>query len=65
LFWSERVLIDDGWKQSLVGGLIQHGPTPHLGNDGPFTFTTWDYGLKAERPATEDEIKHIEWGLHT
>lgn len=64
-FWAERMLTDEGWKNGMVGGLIQHGPTPNLNDDGSFTFTKWDYGLKAERPATADEIKHVEWGLHT
>jgi hypothetical protein len=63
--WSERVLTDDGWKPSLHGGLIQHGPRPVLGEGGAFAFTTWDYAEKKERPATEDEIKGIYWGIHT
>jgi hypothetical protein len=64
-FWAERVLTDDGWKNGMVGGLIQHGPTPTPQDDGSFSFVTWDYALKAERPATADEIRHIEWSLHT
>jgi hypothetical protein len=64
-FWSEKVLVEGDWKPAMVGGLIQHGPTPVLGDDGAFTFSCWDYGLKAERPATADEIRHIEWSIHT
>lgn len=64
-FWAERFLVDGQWKQGLVGGLIQHGPTPRLGNDGAFTFTTWDYEIKAVRAATEAEIRGIRWGIHT
>ena len=64
-FWSERVLTDDGWKPSLHGGLIQHGPRPALGEGGAFTFTTWDYAEKKERSATEDEIEGVCWGIHT
>jgi hypothetical protein len=63
-FWSERVLTDDGWKPSLHGGLIQHGPRPVL-SDGAFAFTTWDYSQQRERRATDDEIKGICWGIHT
>ena len=64
-FWSESVFVDGEWKSGMCGGLIQHGPAPTLNDDGSFTFTTWDYGLKAERPATEAEIRGIEWGIHT
>src|SRR5262249_9575632 len=64
-FWSEKVLVEGDWKQAMVGGLIQHGPTPVLGDDGAFAFTTWDYAVKAERPATLDEIQQIEWSIHT
>lgn len=64
-FWSERVRIDNEWKKGMVGGLIQHGPTPLLGDDGAFAFTTYDYGTKVVRPATEKEIASVCWSLHT
>jgi hypothetical protein len=63
--WSERVLTDAGWKPSLHGGLIQHGPHAVVGDDGAFALTTWDYAEKKERPATEDEINGVCWGIHT
>lgn len=64
-FWIEKVRREDGWKYSLRGGLIFHGPYVKVGHDGSFTFTKWDYDAARERPATEEEIAASSWGIHT
>jgi hypothetical protein len=64
-FWSERLKVDGKWKRGMHGGLIQHGPSPHMDDDGNFTFTAWDYQANQQRPATEAEINNISWSLHT
>lgn len=52
-------------RRCMNGGLIQHGPTPILGDDGAYTFRQWDYSEKRERDATPEEIGHISWSTHT
>lgn len=59
-FWRDIVFTPEGKKDGMVGGLIQHGPIPHLHDDGSFTFTTRDDAQKCERQATEDEIRGIQ-----
>ncbi len=62
--WSTVIFTPEGRKRGMNGGLIQHGPAPIEEGD-TFRFRTWDYGLKAERDATHQEIRHIEWSIHT
>ena len=64
-FWRTVCFTDAGKKEGMHGGLIQHGPHPTLNDDGSFTFTTWDYGLKKEREATAEEVAGVHWGIHT
>jgi hypothetical protein len=63
--WSTRALVDGVWKPYIHGGLIMHGPTPTQQDDGTYLFETYDYGLKAVRSATTEEIDHIRWSTHT
>jgi hypothetical protein len=67
LFWSRKVREEHGaeWKNGMHGGLIQHGPTPKLEEDGTFTFTQWDYSTNKLRDATQEEIDNITWSIHT
>ena len=64
-FWSTRDRKDGEWKPYIHGGLIMHGPTPLPQPDGSYVFETYDYGLKAVRPATTEEIDHLRWSVHT
>ena len=64
-FWSTRGLRESEWKPYMHGGLIMHGPTPKPQDDGTYLFETYDYGLKAVRPATTAEIDYIHWSIHT
>ncbi len=64
-FWSTKYLRDNEWKPYIHGGLIMHGPTPKPQDDGTYLFEQYDYGLKAVRPATTEEIDHIHWSIHT
>ena len=63
--WSEFTFTPEGKKRGLVGGLIQHGPTPKEQPDGSWTFKTWDYQKNEPRAATPEEICHICWSNHT
>lgn len=49
----------------MVGGLILHGPQPHMEADGSYRFTSWDYAAQCERPATASEVAGLTWGIHT
>ena len=64
-FWRTIVHTASGDKEGMHGGLIQHSPHPTLNDDGSFTFTIWDHGLKRERQATAEEVGNIHWGIHT
>jgi hypothetical protein len=64
--WGTRVFCEDGTtRQGMNGGLIQHGPHCMIGDDGSYSFSVYDYSLKAERAATTDEIGNISWSIHT
>jgi hypothetical protein len=62
--WGTVRFTKEGKQRGMHGGLIQHGPHPIEGEDG-FTFRTYDYGLQAERDATEEEVRGIHWSIHT
>jgi hypothetical protein len=64
-FWSTLVHTEEGWKKWMHGGLIMHGPTPTMQNDGTFLFSQWDYAEKKTRTATPTEVARIEWSIHT
>lgn len=65
-FYFVLASYDDGkWVRGMNGGLIMHGPHVEILPDGTYKFTTWDYGLKCSRPATEAEIRNISWSTHT
>jgi hypothetical protein len=64
-FWRETLFTSEGKKDGMVGGLILHGPQPHLGADGSYEFTSWDYVDQCQRPATAAEVAGMSWGIHT
>lgn len=52
-------------KQSLSGGIIQHGPAVILKDDGSYEFKQYDYGAQCHRDANEVEVGNISWSTHT
>ena len=64
--WNTTVFEDDGKKRrGIHGGLIQHGPTPVIGEDGKYSFLVYDYAEKKKREATTEEVGNINWSIHT
>ena len=58
------------WKRYMHGGFILHGPRP-LKNaapgfePSPYSFEQYDYGTKAWRNATVEEVSRMNWSIHT